>query len=551
MRTELIGRRWDKLSCTKTSNERRLNRQFNSAPRYNTLDLLTMKLFDLVRTATSVGATSGRLEKISKLAVFLQQLDTEEVPIAIGFLTGWPRQGRIGVGWSTVASAQDQDPAQEAALELRDVDRAFDQLQSVRGKNSGAERQRLLTDLFTRATAEEQQFLMALAIGEVRQGALEGVLLEAVAKATDLPSERVRRAVMLAGDLGTVASALLGGDGEVALARYQLELFRPVQPMLADSAPNVADALAGGVPMAVEWKLDGARIQVHKQGDRVAVYTRSLNDVTSAVPEVIEALRATSARELILDGEVIALTQDGKPLPFQVTMRRFGRRLDVETLRAELPLTPFFFDLLWCDGEPLLDRSLTERLQRLDQVLPTALRVPRIISADANEARAFEADALGRGHEGLMVKSLAAPYAAGRRGAAWLKVKTARTLDLVVLAVEWGSGRRKGWLSNIHLGARDPATGGFVMLGKTFKGMTDDILEWQTKELLARETHRDGHIVFVRPELVVEIAFNDVQRSPHYPGGMALRFARVKGYRPDKRVEEADSVDAVRALLPS
>jgi len=344
---------------------------------------------------------------------------------------------------------------------------------------------------------------------------------------------------------------LLGAGGEAALTQYQLQLFRPVQPMLADSAPNVAEALAGGEPMAIEWKLDGARIQVHKHDDRVAVYTRSLNDVTNAVPEVIEAMRAIPARELILDGEVIALTPDGAPLPFQVTMRRFGRRLDVQALRAELPLTPFFFDLLWCDGEAFLDRPLTERLQRLDQVLPTALRVPRIVTANTDEARAFEADALGRSHEGLMVKALAAPYAAGRRGSAWLKVKTARTLDLVVLAVEWGSGRRKGWLSNIHLGARDPETGGFVMLGKTFKGMTDEILEWQTKELLARETHREGHVVYVRPELVVEIAFNDVQRSPHYPGGMALRFARVKGYRPDKRVEEADTVEAVRAFLPA
>ena len=510
-----------------------------------------MKFIDLVRTSTTVAGTSGRLEKISKLAALLKQLDADEVPIAIGFLTGWPRQGRIGVGWSTVASARGHEPASEAELELRDIDRAFDALQSVRGKNSASERMRLLTELFNRATAEEQQFLMSLAIGEVRQGALEGVLLEAVARAADLPSERVRRAVMLAGDLGTVASAVLGGEGDAALARYQLEIFRPVQPMLADSAPNVTEALAAGEPMAVEWKLDGARIQVHKQDDRVAVYTRSLNDVTNAVPEVVEALRAIPARELILDGEVIALTSDGAPLPFQVTMRRFGRRLDVQALRAELPLTPFFFDVLWCDGETFLDRPLTERLQRLDQVLPASLRVPRIVTASAEEAKAFEADALGRGHEGLMVKALAAPYAAGRRGSAWLKVKTARTLDLVVLAVEWGSGRRKGWLSNIHLGARDPVNGGFVMLGKTFKGMTDEILEWQTKELLARETHREGHVVYVRPELVVEIAFNDVQRSPHYPGGMALRFARVKGYRPDKRASEADTVEAVRAFLPA
>jgi DNA ligase-1 len=508
-----------------------------------------MKLSELVRTSIAVGATPGRLEKISKLAALLKQLDLDEVPIALGFLTGWPRQGRIGIGWSTLAAAREQAVAEEPALELRDVDRAFDALKAVSGKRSAVERQRLLGELFARATAEEQQFLMALAIGEVRQGALEGVLLEAVAKAAGLPSERVRRAVMLAGDLGRVASVVLGAEGEASLAHYQLELFRPIQPMLADSAPNVAEALAGEA-VSIEWKLDGARIQVHKRDDRIAVYTRSLNDVSAAVPEVLEAVRALGARELILDGEVIALTTDERPLPFQVTMRRFGRRLDVDTLRAELPLMPFFFAVLLCDGEDLLDRPLAERLQRLDAVVPQALRVPRTVTADVDEAKQFEADALARGHEGVMVKSLAAPYAAGRRGSAWLKVKTARTLDLVVLAVEWGSGRRKGWLSNLHLGARDPATGEFVMLGKTFKGMTDEILEWQTKELLARETSRDGHIVYVRPELVVEIAFNDVQRSPHYPGGVALRFARVKGYRPDKRPAEADTIEAVRAFLP-
>jgi DNA ligase-1 len=408
----------------------------------------------------------------------------------------------------------------------------------------------LLGELLSRATAEEQRFLTALAIGEVRQGALEGVILEAVARAAKLPSDRVRRAVMLAGDLGAVASQVLGPDGEAALSRYQLELFRPVQPMLADSAPNVGDALGQLERMVLEWKLDGARVQVHRLDDRVAVYTRSLNDVTAAVPEVVDAVRSFPARALILDGEVIALGADQRPLPFQVTMRRFGRRLDVEALRAELPLSPFFFDVLWYDGEDLLDRPLLDRLERLDAVVPAAMRVPRVNTADLDEAKRFEADALARGHEGVMAKSPSAPYAAGRRGSAWLKVKTARTLDLVVLAVEWGSGRRKGWLSNLHLGARDPASGGFIMLGKTFKGMTDEMLEWQTRELLARETAREGHVVYVRPELVVEIAFNDVQRSPHYPGGVALRFARVKGYRPDKQAADADTIDAVRAFLP-
>jgi DNA ligase-1 len=356
---------------------------------------------------------------------------------------------------------------------------------------------------------------------------------------------------MMAGDLGEVAGAVLGDDRETALSKYQLELFRPVQPMLADSAPTLGDALSAGIPAAVEWKLDGARIQVHRLDHRVAVYTRNLNDVTAAVPEVVEAVSALPTRELILDGEVIALAPDEKPLSFQTTMRRFGRRLEVSKLRQELPVRPFFFDVLLHDGESLVDEPLSARLVRLDIIAPASLQVPRIVTADPEEALQFQSDALARGHEGVMVKSLSAAYAAGRRGSAWLKVKTARTLDLVVLAVEWGSGRRKGWLSNIHLGARDPATGGFVMLGKTFKGMTDEMLKWQTKELLAREVRRDGHIVYVRPELVVEVAFNDVQRSPHYPGGVALRFARVKGYRPDKSAAEADTIDAVRAFLPT
>jgi DNA ligase-1 len=323
--------------------------------------------------------------------------------------------------------------------------------------------------------------------------------------------------------------------------------------MLADSADDVTEGMqtAGGGRVAIEWKLDGARIQVHRDDGRVAIYTRNLNDVTARLPEVVEAVRALDALQLILDGEVLALASDGRPRSFQDTMSRFGRRLDVDRLRAELPLTPFFFDVLLHNAEEVLDQPLAERLALLDDLLPDAGRVPRIVTEDEHEARQFQAGALEHGHEGVLVKSLVAPYAAGRRGSAWVKVKTARTLDLVVLGVEWGSGRRQGWLSNLHLGARDPATGGFVMLGKTFKGMTDELLEWQTKELLARETHREGHVVFVRPELVVEIAFNEVQRSSQYPGGVALRFARVKGYRPDKGPEEADTIDAVRALLPA
>lgn len=508
-----------------------------------------MKLQNLVQVSADVAGTSSRLNKIAKLAELFTRIPPDDMPIAIGFLTGWPRQGRIGVGWASVAAASEQVPAADATLGLRDVDKVFARLLSVRGKNSGSERTRLLGDLFARATAEEQKFLGALLVGEVRQGALEGVMLEAIAKAAGVPATSVRRAAMMAGDLGVVARAALS-DGEAGLAQYQLEIFRPVQPMLADSAETVGDAMSESISSVVEWKIDGARIQVHRRDDRVAVYTRNLNDVTAAVPEVVEVVLALPARELMLDGEVIALAPDGRPYSFQVTMQRFGQRLNVGQLRAERPLTAFFFDALMHDGVSVVDEPLSERLKILDSVTQPSLRVPRIVTADLEEASRFQDEALARGHEGVMVKALSAPYAAGRRGSAWLKVKKAKTLDLVVLAVEWGSGRRKGWLSNLHLGARDPATGGFVMLGKTFKGMTDQILEWQTKELLAREVRREGHIVHVRPELVVEIAFNEVQRSSHYPGGAALRFARVKGYRPDKKATEADTIDAVRAFLP-
>jgi DNA ligase-1 len=514
-----------------------------------------VKLGALVEVSNTVAASSGRLEKVANLAAFLKQLSPDEVAIAVGFFVGWPRQGRIGVGWATVAEARETTGAATSTLELLEVDTALSELQSAKGKGSAATRARLMRQLFARATANEQSFLSALLVGEVRQGALEGVLLEAVGKAAAVPAIRLRRAVMLAGDLGAVATAVCSG-GEAALEAldsYRLQLFRPVQPMLADSADDVDGALGvigSGTAAAVELKLDGARIQVHRSDDRVAVYTRNLNEVTDRVPEVVEAVRSFQVRELIVDGEVIALAANGRPMSFQDTMRRFGRRLAVDVLRAELPLTPYFFDLLLCDGEEILDHPLSDRMERLASIVPEQFRVPRVVTADADEARRFQADALARGHEGVLVKSLTAPYAAGRRGSAWIKVKTARTLDLVVLAVEWGSGRRHGWLSNLHLGARDASNGGFVMLGKTFKGLTDELLEWQTKELLARESRREDHIVHVRPELVVEIAFNEVQRSSQYPGGVTLRFARVKGYRPDKLAEEADTIDAVRAFLP-
>jgi DNA ligase-1 len=500
---------------------------------------------DVVTVSQRVAEAGGRLDKITQLAALLSRLDPGEIDIAIGFLIGWPRQGKLGVGW---AAFRDAAPAPAAApsLTIAEVDATLRQIKELKGKGSAGARLGMLRELLARCTEAEQRFLMALATGEVRQGALEGVLAEAVARAAGLPADKVRRAVMLAGDLGRAAGVLLV-EKEAGLARYRIELFRPVQPMLADSAPDVAAAMAELGRAALEYKLDGARVQVHKAGDEVAVYSRSSNVVTAAVPEVVEAVRRLPARELILDGEVIALNADGRPHPFQVTMRRFGRRLEVDRLRDALPVTPFFFDLLLENGEELLDRPYIARIERLAAVLPASLLVPRIVTDALESALRFEADALGRGHEGVMAKSLDAPYAAGRRGSAWLKVKTARTLDLVVLAAEWGSGRRQGWLSNLHLGARDPA-GGFVMLGKTFKGMTDEILAWQTRELLAREVRREGHIVHVRPELVVEVAFNEVQDSSQYPGGLTLRFARIKGYRPDKRADEADTIEAVRAL---
>jgi DNA ligase 1 len=431
-------------------------------------------------------------------------------------------------------------------LSLSEVDEAFENLKCVKGKGAAAARQARLQALFGKATAQEQDFLVRLIVGELRQGALEGVMLEAVAAAAALPVPEVRRAATFAGGIAPVARAALAG-GRKALAQFSVQLMQPVLPMLAQPAEDLPAALARLGEALLEWKLDGARIQVHKSANEVRVFTRNLNDVTARVPEVVSVLQAVN-EDLILDGEAIALRTDGRPHPFQVTMRRFGRKLEVEALRGELPLSVFFFDCLFRGGESLMDRGARERHDILRRALPAAIVTPSLITADLREAEAFRKDALARGHEGLMAKALAAPYESGRRGAGWLKIKSAHTLDLVVLAAEWGSGRRRGWLSNLHLGAREPRTGGFVMLGKTFKGLTDDTLEWQTREFLARETGRDQWTVRVRPELVVEIAFNDVQESSQYPGGMALRFARVKGYRPDKRPDEADTIDTVRAL---
>ncbi|HEX5659469.1 MAG TPA: ATP-dependent DNA ligase, partial [Polyangiales bacterium] len=396
-------------------------------------------------------------------------------------------------------------------------------------------------------TQDEQSFLIRLMLGELRQGALESLLLDAIASASDTLAPSVRRAQMLSGNLREVVEVAFT-RGEQGLGEFDLTLFRPLQPMLAEPSPDPADAIERLGRAVLELKLDGARVQVHRLDEQVKVYTRSLNEVTYAVPELVELVKALPARELVLDGEVIALRADGSPLPFQETMRRFGRKLDVATLQQTLPLSTFFFDCLHLDGESLLNAPTEARIAAMSRVVPLANQPTRIVTGELAEAEAFFQDALDRGHEGVMAKALDAPYFAGSRGASWLKLKQAHTFDLVVLAAEWGSGRRQGWLSNLHLGARDEENGGFVMLGKTFKGLTDELLRWQTEQLLARETQRDDYTVYVRPELVVEIALNDVQTSPHYPAGLALRFARVKRYRPDKSASEADTLTQLRAL---
>ena len=503
-----------------------------------------MLLAEIARASQDVAETSSRLAKVARLAECLAQAAPEEVRPAVSYLSGVLPQGTIGVGWASLREVP--APAAEPSLALLEVDAALTRIAGVRGAGSHARRREELEALFGRATEAEQTFLSGLLLGGLRQGALEGVMTEAVAKAAALPAASVRRALMLSGELGEVAEAALAG-GSDALSLFRLEVLRPVQPMLAQTADGVGEALERVHPAALEWKLDGARIQAHRRGDEVRLFTRNLADITERVPELVERVRELAVEAVILDGEAIALREDGRPEPFQVTMSRFGSRVDVERLREAVPLSAFFFDCLHLDGEDLLDRPAGERLAALDRLLPDALRVPRVEIADVEEGARFLADALARGHEGVMVKALGAPYEAGRRGAGWLKVKVAHTLDLVVLAVEWGSGRRRGKLSNIHLGARDPA-GGFVMLGKTFKGMTDEMLSWQTERLLELETGRDGQVVHVRPELVVEIAFDGVQASSRYPGGLALRFARVKGYRPDKRADEADTIDTVRAI---
>jgi ATP-dependent DNA ligase I len=555
-------------------------------------------LRELVRTSEAVAATSGRRAKVEEISAALRKAEPGELAAVVAFLSGELRQRQIGVGYAALgalmglptaadgapgsaadgapdsAGAAARDESGEAAtapLTVAETDAAFETIGKARGPGTQAERKRLLAELFGRATRGEREFLARLLAGELHQGALEGVMVEAIARAAEVPAAEVRRALLLTGSLQAVAETALtagaagtgsGGTGSggaiSALRSLGLRVGRPLRPMLASSASGVPAAFERVSPAAVEWKIDGIRIQVHRSGSDIAVFTRTLDDITARVPEITEAVAGLPVRDAVLDGEAVALGPGGRPRPFQVTASRAGSQSGVERQRAQVPLTPFFFDVLHLDGQDLVDLPAGDRFGRLAGILPAHLLIPRVVTGDVAEAEAFFADAVARGHEGVVVKSLSGTYAAGRRGSEWIKVKPRHTLDLVVLAAEWGHGRRRGWLSNLHLGARDPAKDELVMLGKTFKGLTDEMLRWQTARLLeladppgARPTGdlRESYgVLWVRPELVVEVAFDGIQASPRYPGGVALRFARVLRHRPDKPVSEADTIDAVRAL---
>ena len=535
-----------------------------------------MLLDTVVRTSTAVAAAPGRLAKIDAIAQVLRDVPAGEITIAASFLSGELTQRQIGVGYAALADLtggfwqtppeqapeQALPPAASPQLTLTETDQVLGQIGALAGPGSQADRRALLAGLLSRATTSERQFLVRLLAGELRQGALDGVMTDAIARAADVPATAVRRAYQLSGSLAAAASAALGTDldgrrrseaAAAALGAVRLEVGRPVGPMLAAAAPTVAAAFERISPAAVEWKIDGIRVQLHRDGGDVRVFSRTLDDITARVPEIAAAGLTIRASSAVLDGEVVALRPDGTPRPFQVTSARAASQPGAE--RDRVPLTLFVFDLLHLDGEDLIDAPAGERFARLAAVAPADLVIPRVVTTELEEAEAFFADAIERGHEGVVVKSVGAPYGAGRRGSDWIKVKPRHTLDLVVLAAEWGHGRRQGWLSNLHLGARDPETGGMVMLGKTFKGLTDAMLAWQTERLqeLALPAGGDGraayrHVVRVRPELVVEIAFDGVQGSTRFPGGVTLRFARVRRYREDKTAAEADTIDAVRAL---
>jgi DNA ligase-1 len=497
-------------------------------------------LAEVVRASRQVGDTSSRSAKVAMLAELLRQLEPAEVPIVAALLAGVPRQGRIGVGYASMYG-REHTAGDREALTVGDLDRALTAIQGTTGAGSAERRSRLLDDLFGRATEAEGDFVRQLLTGELRQGALGGIMVDAVARAAGVPVELTRRALMLSGDLSRTAATAVA-EGEEGLRAVGFELFRPVLPMLASGADSVADAVAGFELSSVEWKLDGIRIQIHRRGDEVRIYTRNLNEITHALPGIVAAVRELPVRQVVLDGEALGMTDAG-PAAFQETVARIDAQAEPEGIAT------FLFDVLHVDGDDLLDTPLRERSARLEAIAP-ALKIPGTFTARPDEAERVLEEALRAGHEGVVVKDAASPYAAGRRGKAWRKVKPVLTYDLVVLGAEWGHGRRRGRLSNLHLGARDPSGESFVMVGKTFKGMTDELLAWQTEQLLARELARQGIAVLVRPELVVEIALDGVQASTRYPGGVALRFARVKRYRLDKDAAEADTIDDLRALLP-
>ena len=506
-----------------------------------------MLLSEMADASEAVAGTSSRLAKVEVLARALHDAGPAEVTIAVAYLSGELPQRQIGVGWATLRDAA--PPAAAPSLTLTDVDAAFTAIGSVSGKGSVAARKELVDGLFGRATAREQSFLLRLLSGELHQGALEGVMADAIARAAQVPGPAVRRALMLCGSMGMVAETALA-EGSAGLGKFGLQVGRPIGPMLASSAATIADALARISPAAVEWKMDGIRVQVHISGGGPGCSRARWMRSPTGCRRSPRSLAGLPVRDAVLDGEVIALREDGRPQPFQVTASRTARRTG-EAAAGAPGLSVFMFDIVHLDGVDLIDRPGGERFAALARVVPEPLRMPRLVTRSVQEATAFFDDSLAHGHEGVVVKSLDTPYTAGRRGAGWIKVKPRHTLDLVILAAEWGHGRRRGWLSNLHLGARDPATGGFIMLGKTFKGLTDEMLAWQTERLLALEDRRDDYTVYVRPELVAEIAFDGVQRSPRYPGGLALRFARVLRYREDKSAAEADTIEAVRATQPA
>jgi DNA ligase 1 len=530
-----------------------------------------MLLDNVVRTSAAVAATPGRLAKIDHIAGLLTDVPADEIAVAVSFLSGDLTQRQIGVGYAALtdllggygqrepAAPGLAPPAESPQLTLTETDEALGQIGMLAGQGSQAERRRLLARLLSRATEAEREFLVRLLGGDLRQGALDGVMADAIARAAGVPAVEVRRAHQLSGSLPAAAAAALGAaDSAAATAALRsvgLQVGRPIRPMLAASAPSVAAALERISPAAVEWKVDGIRVQLHRNGPVVRVFTRTLDDITLRVPELVQAALSLNVTTAVLDGEAVALRPDGRPLPFQVTSARAASQSGPGGDAGRVPLALFLFDLLHVDGTDLLEHPAADRYAMLAAAAPAELVIPRLVTADVTAAEGFFAAAIEGGHEGVVIKSLDAPYGAGRRGSEWIKVKPRHTLDLLVLAAEWGHGRRQGWLSNLHLGARDPATGGTVMLGKTFKGLTDALLTWQTERLLeladpprdpATELRRG--VVRVRPELVVEIAFDGVQASTRYPGGVTLRFARVLRYRPDKSAAEADTIDTVRAL---